>query len=138
MAINDCARVQAIDSSIQLLDEVMRLIQLPAFREGCSGDSPLVSEPVQAQLQAFLSDRSVFARPSAKAMPGSTGPGGARVSHTVTNYLDMLEEERRSWLWVKRESFHTNFGSEFTTGTRPTLFASLVMVRATSRMETSL
>ena len=127
MAINDSSRVRGIDSSIRLLDEMMRLIQLPAFRERCSGDSPLLSVPLQRQLQEFLSDRTLFARPLVRPMPGT--PGAQSSAHTVTNYLDLLEEERRSWLWAKRESFHSNFGSEFTTGTRPTLFASLVMVR---------
>jgi hypothetical protein len=49
---------------------------------------------------------------------------------TVSDVLNVLEAERRAWLWAKRQSFHPNFGSEFTSGTRPTLFASLVMVRS--------
>jgi hypothetical protein len=62
-------------------------------------------------------------------VPGQAAPGQEPNLETVSAILNVLEAERRAWLWAKRTSFHPNFGSEFTSGTRPTLFASLVMVR---------
>ena len=71
-------------------------------------------------LRPFLQQRDLFVAPKA--------PQVQQMS-TVTEFLDVLELERNAWRRQKQIHFHQNFGSEFTSGTSPTLFAMTVMVR---------
>ncbi len=105
-------------TQISTLSEMLRMVQLPAFR---LGSSHIVNSSVREVLDTFLSNPDNFAEPVLSAE--------AAQATTVTQYLDLLESARKGWQRAKRECFHANFGSEFTSGTYPTLFASTVMVR---------
>lgn len=100
------------------LDEIMRLIQCSSLRKEDDGTSILTDETL-SQLRPFLSDRGLFVAPKAPFLGGNG----------VTEYLDILETERNAWRREKQHIFHRNFGSEFTSGTSPTLFAMTVLVR---------
>lgn len=73
-------------------------------------------------LMDFLEQRSLFASERVPFLD----------IRLVSEFLDVLEAERNAWRKRKQLLFHNNFGSEFTSGTSPTLFAMSVMVRAQS------
>jgi hypothetical protein len=102
----------------------MRLIQCSSLRQGGDGTSVLADEAL-SQLRPFLSSRQLFVAPKAPFLGGNG----------VTEYLDILEAERNAWRREKQHIFHTNFGSEFTSGTSPTLFAMTVLVGCVSYHE---
>ena len=81
-----------------------------------SAHCAVLTAGVVDMLREFLSDRSLFASSKAPFLE----------INQVTEFLDALEAERDAWRRRKQLQFHTNFGSEFTSGTSPTLFAMTV------------
>jgi hypothetical protein len=77
-----------------------------------------VLQPEAARLlREFLKERTLFAPRSKEPFLDIT---------QVTEFLDVLETERNAWRRQKQLLFHPYFGSEFTSGTSPTLFAMMV------------